>query len=173
MNKGIKIYFLLYFIIINLSIINAQTKNICNDSLNYQIFITRWNHSIKNIKTGKWKLVSTTNLDFNEDSILVTQALDGPSLYLIATIMKKGCIRRVSIKSKRDMNISYASIVAWLKVINVFNPELLPEDRKKLLDDLKMFGKGIVSDMSTERGNNTYYFEENLDGNIFTVLTKN
>lgn len=167
-----KILLLYTFIQIGFSNIAAQTMNNCNDSLNYKTVQSRWNQKIKNVTIGSWKLRST-DINLKNDSTIITQSLDGPSLYFVATVLKTGCVRRVTIKAKRDIDIGYASLVAWLAVVNVFNPELSTVERKKVLDDLKITDEISFFNSSTTRGNNIYYFQEALNGNTFTVVTKN
>lgn len=173
MKKALSVIFLLLSIICGFTWLSAQPKTACIDSLSYKVVQSRWNKNVKALKTGSWKLFASVNSNFKGDTILVAQALDGPSLYFTATVLKNGCVKRVAIKAKRDMDIAYASMVAWLTVVKVFNPELSATDRKKVLEDLGIMEKGILLNTSIERGNNKYFFEETFDGNVFTVLTRN
>lgn len=153
--------------------VESQNKNVCIDSLSYKVVQSRWNQKVKKIKMGTWKLIITPNLDVIKDSVSVKQSLHGSSLYFVATVLKHGCVKSISIKARRDKEIGHASILAWLYLIDSCNPELSTEDRNSVLDDLKITQDISFFTASTIRGNNTYKFDEGPEGNTFTVTTKN
>lgn len=190
--KRIVIFYLGSLLAFNGSIQSKQNRyatQICANSMLYKNFIIRWNLEIKNIKSGTWNL---SQLPFSKDTVNIIQSLDGPSLYFEASVLKTGCIKSVSIKSRRDQNIGAAALVAWIKLSKTIQPELTNAQRVTFLMDTlelskpnplmqlayssaginKIKAKNLPKySFSKEKRNGQYLyvFKEGSSGNIFTI----
>ena len=138
-------------------------KKLCdNSAFDVDNLIAHWNTKVAHLTVGTWRL------EKYNDSGFIRQTLDGPSLLLRATVDKSRCVTRIDIEARRADVEPYASIDAWLFLIDVTNPQLPTSGRHTIFKKLGLFDPSIPDNDTYTVNKVRYSFVENIESNTFS-----
>lgn len=140
--------------------ISARAEAACPKAFLVANFVTQWNFKTAKLTAGTWQLRKYDGVG------RIRQALDGPSLLLVAQVDKAGCITRAAVKSRRTDTNAFAALVAFSTLVFATNPTLTVPQRKAVLDAMKL-DQPVAGGRYSVNGA-TYEFSEDAETNSFT-----
>jgi hypothetical protein len=153
-----------------LALVACTAKSQCGEADSYYGFHNRWNDNVGIFNEGGWKLPKIDFAKQKRDTIeLVQQLVQHGGVTFFSMISKSSCIKKISLKVKKDTKIETEAVVGILYLYESFNPELNPDKRQKEFKELKAEAETKNAPATKKLGGNTYMYEPGTMVNVFTV----